>query len=135
MSRESYVRDTRVSTLELAKVTLMASLGASNVGVRRTNSRPRFNVKDNGSVPFLGRPVGSPVCIGMRLDSLTHEDDTDQLIGSASFRFNPAWGRFCEQADVQCVLTRRTRLQYMRCNGVGGSTCRSRTSRRFHGRT
>lgn len=50
-------------------------------------------------------------------------DDTDLSVGSASFSCDPAWGRCCGMVDVECVLTRRTRLQYMRCNGVGGSTC------------
>jgi hypothetical protein len=55
--------------------------------------------------------------------SVESTDDTGLTVGSASFSSNPAWGRRCELTDVQCMLTRRTRLQYMCCNGVGGSTC------------
>lgn len=77
--------------------------------------------------PFLrGIPSDSEVkSLTPTLDARSVEltDDTGLLAGSASFSCNPAWGRRCELTDVQCMLTRRTRLQYMCCNGVGGSTC------------
>jgi hypothetical protein len=55
--------------------------------------------------------------------SWVDKDESGYMAGSASFGRNPAWGRSFARKDVQCVLTRRTRLQYMQCNGVGGSTC------------
>jgi hypothetical protein len=91
-------------------------------------------------VRLLGRFLHSPHCgqlfrmagLVLKVRSVEEAGDTGCLTGSASFRCNPAWGRHCTMVDVYYMLTRRNRLQYMRCNGVGGSTCRSLVSiRRF----
>jgi hypothetical protein len=113
-SRSSYVG---VSTARVCTSSRYDS--ASKLRVARPKG-PLFN-------QFLCRTVSDSE-FKFRLSSLDacsveSTDDTDPSVGSASFSGNPAWGRHCELTDVLCMLTRRTRLQYMCCNGVGGSTC------------
>jgi hypothetical protein len=84
--------------------------------VARFNPRHRYSVRSG----LQGRIYGAQV---LNFCSGANKDESGHLIGSAWFSVNPAWGRSFTPKNVQCVLTRRTRLQYMQCNGVGGSTC------------
>jgi hypothetical protein len=59
----------------------------------------------------------------LKLRSPNAKDEPGLLTGSTSFCGFFCMGQKLARRDVQCMLTRRTRLQYMQCNGVGGSTC------------
>lgn len=72
--------------------------------------------KATGSTVFRQRT-------SLRIRSVAFTDDTSQLAGSASFFCNSAWCGCCGVTGVHYLLTGRIILQYMRCNGVGGSTC------------
>jgi hypothetical protein len=94
---------------------------------RSNGSRRRVLLIARSKGQFVHR-MNAPATSGLAGNSLETcsvdaLDDAGLLAGSAPFTCNPAWGRHRRVNGVRCVLTRRTRLQYMRCNGVGGSTC------------
>lgn len=89
---------------------------------RATKSR-QANSSQNSRCTLNGRPqksIGRP----QRASFRARQNDTGHLAGSASFCRNSAWCRGDGVTGVHYLLTCRIRLQYMRCNGVGGSTCR-----------
>ncbi len=136
----SALQPTRNGSLEMHAVIGSARSGSRSSFVGLSMTLERASLRHDqalrpGAARRQGRPLdlflrGIPSVCGVKpltpsLDvrSVESTDDTGLLTGSASFSGNPAWGRRCELTDVQCMLTRRTRLQYMCCNGVGGSTC------------
>jgi hypothetical protein len=116
--RGEYLTGT-VSLMAAVTGTPPPRLSADSSGFPRLGSRSAGPFLDDlpagSTYESTGRPNG--------FRTLQTKVDTGQRAGSASFSYNPAWGRYWEMTDGRCMLTRRTRLQYMRCNGVGGSTC------------
>lgn len=108
MQRTAITRDSRMAK----RVTVPPSSKAS---ARSVSDR-----RQNRSTGLQGRFFGAQ---SLNFCSWVDKGESGYMAGSTSFGRNPAWGRSRVRKDVQCVLTRRTRLQYMQCNGVGGSTC------------
>jgi len=113
---------------EVGSMTLVSMRVMGTNANGRETSRQRRSPSGGGSRQRRSPRLGS-AGLTFRVEILTRS------VGRAGAR-QAALGMVSKNQQVgsQCMLTRHIRLQYMHCNGAGGSTCRL-SPRRIHGRT